>query len=245
MSQKVFYTHLGITDYKQTWDLQEKLLQEIVAVKMEGHQSGNSDKSLTAHYLLLCEHPHVFTLGKSGKQEHLLVDQKQLNENQATFYKINRGGDITYHGPGQIVGYTILNLDHFYNDIHHYLRNLEEVIILTIAHFGIKGERIDKLTGVWIDAGTAQARKICAFGVRCSRWVTMHGWALNVNTNLDYFSHIVPCGIDDKAVTSMQKELGREVNMAEVEKLIKENFELIFNVLLVDKELKLAPALSS
>ena len=245
MSQKVFYTHLGITDYKQTWDLQEKLLQEIVAVKMEGHQSGNSDKSLTAHYLLLCEHPHVFTLGKSGKQEHLLVDQKQLNENQATFYKINRGGDITYHGPGQIVGYPILNLDHFYNDIHLYLRNLEEVIILTIAHFGIKGERIDKLTGVWIDAGTAQARKICAFGVRCSRWVTMHGWALNVNTNLDYFSHIVPCGIDDKAVTSMQKELGREVNMAEVEKLIKENFELIFNVLLVDKELKLAPALSS
>lgn len=237
LMQQIFYNDLGLIDYKQAWDLQESLLQEIVQLKMAGRNTVAGDKTSTPHYLLLCEHPHVYTLGKSGKESHLLINEKQLDENHAVFYKINRGGDITYHGPGQVVGYPILNLDLFFNDIHLYLRNLEELIIKTIASYGLKGERVDKLTGVWLDAGTSSARKICAFGVRCSRWVTMHGWALNVNANLDYFNNIVPCGIDDKSVTSMQKELGRELNMEEVKQRLKSNFEDVFKATCIDKEI--------
>ncbi|MEP7168704.1 MAG: lipoyl(octanoyl) transferase LipB, partial [Bacteroidota bacterium] len=176
-------------------------------------------------------HPHVYTLGKSGSEDHLLIDENTLEENKTTFYKINRGGDITYHGPGQIVGYPILNLDYFFNDIHKYLRYLEEVIIRTLAEYNIKGSRIDKLTGVWLDADdTNLARKICAFGVRCSRWVTMHGFALNVNTDLNYFNNIVPCGIADKKVTSMKQELGKDVVMDEVKEKIRKHFAELFGV---------------
>jgi len=214
--QEILFADLGASDYKQTWDFQEQLLQQIMQLKLEGRNHGFGDHAPTPHYLLFCEHPHVFTLGKSGKPEHLLSNEQQLKTANATYYKINRGGDITYHGPGQIVGYPILNLDLFFNDIHRYMRFLEEVIIRTLKEYDIEGSRIEKLTGVWIDAGKPSARKICAFGVRCSRWITMHGWALNVNTQLDYFNHIVPCGISDKAVTSMAKELGKNLNIDEV-----------------------------
>jgi len=196
------------------------------------------DHAPTPHYLLFCEHPHVFTLGKSGKPEHLLSNEQQLKNANADYYKINRGGDITYHGPGQIVGYPILNLDLFFNDIHRYMRFLEEVIIRTLKEYGIEGSRIEKLTGVWIDAGKPSARKICAFGVRCSRWITMHGWALNVNTQLEYFNHIIPCGISDKAVTSMAKELGNNLNIDEVKSVLLKHFSDVFNATIktVEKE---------
>jgi lipoyl(octanoyl) transferase len=186
------------------------------------------------HHLLFCEHPHVYTLGKSGKDDHLLLDEQQLNDNQAVFYRINRGGDITYHGPGQIVGYPILDLDHFFNDIHKYLRYLEEAVILTLAEYGITCGRIEGLTGVWLDADNSErARKICAYGVRCSRWVTMHGFAFNVNTDLTYFDNIIPCGITDKAVTSMKKELGREVDMKEVKEKLKGHIAALFGMELI------------
>lgn len=227
--QEILYADLGSSDYKQTWDFQEQLLQQIMQLKLEGRNQGFGDHAPTPHYLLFCEHPHVFTLGKSGKPEHLLSNEQQLKNAHATYYKINRGGDITYHGPGQVVGYPILNLDLFFNDIHHYMRFLEEVIIRTLNEYGIVGSRIEKLTGVWIDAGKPSARKICAFGVRCSRWITMHGWALNVNTQLDYFNHIVPCGISDKAVTSMEKELGKNMNLNEVKSILLKHFSEVFN----------------
>ncbi len=227
--QEILYADLGSSDYKQTWDFQEQLLQQIMQLKLEGRNQGFGDHAPTPHYLLFCEHPHVFTLGKSGKPEHLLSNEQQLKNAHATYYKINRGGDITYHGPGQVVGYPILNLDLFFNDIHRYMRFLEEVIIRTLNEYGIVGSRIEKLTGVWIDAGKPSARKICAFGVRCSRWITMHGWALNVNTQLDYFNHIVPCGISDKAVTSMEKELGKNMNLNEVKSILLKHFSEVFN----------------
>ena len=227
--QEILYADLGSADYKQTWDFQEQLLQQIMQLKLEGRNQGFGDHAPTPHYLLFCEHPHVFTLGKSGKPEHLLSNEQQLKNAHATYYKINRGGDITYHGPGQVVGYPILNLDLFFNDIHRYMRFLEEVIIRTLNEYGIVGSRIEKLTGVWIDAGKPSARKICAFGVRCSRWITMHGWALNVNTQLDYFNHIVPCGISDKAVTSMEKELGKNMNLDEVKSILLKHFSEVFN----------------
>ncbi len=227
--QEILYADLGSSDYKQTWDFQEQLLQQIMQLKLEGRNQGPGDHAPTPHYLLFCEHPHVFTLGKSGKPEHLLSNEQQLKNAHATYYKINRGGDITYHGPGQVVGYPILNLDLFFNDIHRYMRFLEEVIIRTLNEYGIVGSRIEKLTGVWIDAGKPSARKICAFGVRCSRWITMHGWALNVNTQLDYFNHIVPCGISDKAVTSMEKELGKNMNLDEVKSILLKHFSEVFN----------------
>ena len=227
--QEILYADLGSADYKQTWDFQEQLLQQIMQLKLEGRNQGFGDHAPTPHYLLFCEHPHVFTLGKSGQPEHLLSNEQQLKNAHATYYKINRGGDITYHGPGQVVGYPILNLDLFFNDIHHYMRLLEEVIIRTLNEYGIVGSRIEKLTGVWIDAGKPSARKICAFGVRCSRWITMHGWALNVNTQLDYFNHIVPCGISDKAVTSMEKELGKNMNLDEVKSILLKHFSEVFN----------------
>ena len=236
--QEIFFADLGSSDYKQTWDFQEQLLQQIMQLKLEGRNQGLGDHAPTPHYLLFCEHPHVFTLGKSGKPEHLLSNEQQLKTANATYYKINRGGDITYHGPGQIVGYPILNLDLFFNDIHRYMRFLEEVIIRTLKEYGIEGSRIEKLTGVWIDAGKPSARKICAFGVRCSRWITMHGWALNVNTQLDYFNHIVPCGISDKAVTSMAKELGNNLNIDEVKSVLLKHFSDVFNATIktVEKE---------
>ncbi len=225
--QKVSFTDLGLIDFSAAWQLQETLLQEIISEKKT-----IDIKLQTTNYLLFCEHPHVYTLGKSGKENNLLIDKKVLSQNNATFYKINRGGDITYHGPGQLVGYPILNLDLFFNDIHKYMRCLEEIVIRTLAEYNLHGERIEKLTGVWLDAGKPSARKICAFGVRCSRWVTMHGWALNVNTDLSYFNNIVPCGISDKAVTSMEKELATQLDMNEVKQKLKKHFADVFNVLI-------------
>ncbi len=232
--QTVIFQDLGLIDYKKAWDYQESLLNEIVSEKMQNRELKPELKFPPKHYLLFCEHPHVYTLGKSGSQDHLLLDDDQLHDNDAVFYKINRGGDITYHGPGQVVGYPILNLDFFFNDIHLYLRYLEEAVIRTLKEYGITGNRIEKLTGVWIDAGDpAKARKICAFGVRCSRWVTMHGFALNVNSDLGYFNHIIPCGISDKAVTSMKQELGYDVAMENVKSNLKKHLSDIFNMELV------------
>lgn len=216
--------HLGLIDYQAAWDLQERLFADTVARKIANRNvpaNTLADKpEPTPNHLLFCEHPHVYTLGKSGHEAHLLANPDFLKQIGATYYRINRGGDITYHGPGQLVGYPILDLDNFFTDIHRYMRLLEEAIILTLNDFGIKAGRIPGLTGVWLDdengRNAGPARKICALGVKASRWVTMHGFALNVNTDLSYFGHIVPCGIADKAVTSMQAELGQPVPMAEV-----------------------------
>jgi lipoyl(octanoyl) transferase len=232
LNKKVEFRNLGLIDYKEAWDYQENLLQEIIALKSENRILTENEKKATPNYLLFCEHPHVYTLGKSGSEDNLLVDQSQLNKAEATFYKINRGGDITYHGPGQLVAYPIFDLDNFFTDIHKYLRFLEEAVIQTIAEYGLKGERYSGFTGVWLDADNpAKARKICAMGVRCSRWVTMHGLALNVNTDLSYFRNIVPCGIDDKAVTSLEKEIGKKIDFKEVENILKEKLKLIFEFL--------------
>ncbi|WCM43387.1 lipoyl(octanoyl) transferase LipB [Flavobacterium sp. CBA20B-1] len=209
MNKQVQIQDLGLKDYKDTWDYQEDLFQNILNLKSQNRKNEHAIQP-TPNYLLFVEHPHVYTLGKSGDLAHLLLNEEQLAQKNATFYKINRGGDITYHGPGQIVGYPILDLDNFFTDIHKYLRFLEDVIIKTIADYGLKGERSEGETGVWLDVGTPFARKICAMGVRASRWVTMHGFALNVNTNLGYFDHIIPCGIRGKAVASLNVELGVE-----------------------------------
>ena len=224
---KVVFQDLGFIDYKEAWDYQEKRFNEILDVKKNNRKKNRQDATLS--YLLFCEHPHVYTLGKSGDKNNLLVNEDYLMSRGATFYKINRGGDITYHGPGQIVGYPILDLENFFTDIHKYLRYLEESVILTLADYGINGSRSDGETGVWIDIGTRNARKICALGVRSSRWVTMHGFAFNVNCDLTYFGNIIPCGIADKSVTSMQKELGKEVNLMEVKQKLKEYLKNIFH----------------
>lgn len=225
----VTFSDLGLIDYKQAWDFQEKLFARIVEQKIANRDKPVEAQTTPENFLLFCAHPHVYTLGKSGHENNLLVNEEQLHDINATFYKINRGGDITYHGPGQIVGYPLLDLDQFFTDIHKYLRFLEEVIILMLAEYGIKGERYPGYTGVWLDADNpVKARKICAMGVRTSRWVTMHGWALNVNSDLSYFGNIVPCGIDDKAVTSMQKELGRKLDEEEVKAKLKKHFGEIF-----------------
>ncbi|WP_111309025.1 lipoyl(octanoyl) transferase LipB [Confluentibacter sediminis] len=226
MNKRIELQDLGLKDYKQTWDYQELLFKSILDVKINNRREDTQID--TNNYFLFVEHPHVYTLGKSGDVSNMLLSEQQLAEKGATFYKINRGGDITYHGPGQIVGYPILDLDNFFTDIHKYLRFLEEMIILTLADYGLKGERSDGETGVWLDVGTPFARKICAMGVRASRWVTMHGFALNVNANLGYFDNIIPCGIRGKAVTSLHVELGvTQVNEAEVkEKMIKYFSEL-------------------
>ena len=221
--------YLGLIDYQQAWDYQEELFNEIVAIKIANRKLPAGEQQPTPNYLLFCEHPHVYTLGKSGKLSHLLLSEERLSAVGATFYKINRGGDITYHGPGQLVGYPILDLDNFFTDIHRYMRTLEEGIIRTLADFGITAGRIEGLTGVWLDHETQQnPRKICAMGVKASRWVTMHGFALNVNADLAYFGHIVPCGIEDKAVTSMQKELGREVDMQQVTNTLQQHLTGLF-----------------
>ncbi len=218
---------LGLKDYKETWDFQESLFQKILQLK-----SANRKENLqqdTPNYLLFVEHPHVYTLGKSGHMENLLVSEEKLKSINAKFYKINRGGDITYHGPGQIVGYPIIDLENFFTDIHKYLRLLEEMIILTLAEYGLKAERSQGETGVWLDVGTPFARKICAMGVRASRWVTMHGFALNVNTNLGYFDNMIPCGIKGKAVTSLNVELGKaEISMEEVKEKLLKHFLVLF-----------------
>ena len=228
MNKKVTVKDLKSKDYKETWEYQSELLQEIVALKIENRR--NDLNKITPNYLLLVEHPHVYTLGKSGDLSNLLRNEQQLEEKGATFYKINRGGDITYHGPGQIVGYPILDLENFFTDIHKYLRLLEEAIILTIAEYGLEGVRSDGETGVWLGVGTPFARKICALGIRSSRWVTMHGFALNVNVNLGYFDNIIPCGIKGKAVTSMEAELGKKIDEQTVKEKILKHFKNLFEV---------------
>ena len=229
MNKQIIVKDLGHKDYKETWDYQESLFEEIVELKRK-NRAENTEVP-TPNYFLFVEHPHVYTLGKSGHIENLLIDEAALAKKGASFYKINRGGDITYHGPGQIVGYPIIDLENFFTDIHKYLRSLEEVIIRTLADYGIKGERSEGETGVWLDVGTPFARKICAMGVRASRWVTMHGFALNVNTDLGYFDNIIPCGIRGKAVTSLNVELSKEkVDTEEVKTLILKHFEEIFGV---------------
>ena len=226
MNKEIQLHDLGNKDYKETWDYQEELFKQIVDIKIQNRR--DETQLETPNYFLFVEHPHVYTLGKSGDMSNLLLSEKQLEAKGATFYKINRGGDITYHGPGQIVGYPILDLENFFTDIHKYLRFLEEVIILTLAEYTIIGTKSEGETGVWLDVGTPFARKICAMGVRASRWVTMHGFALNVNANLGYFDNIIPCGIKGKAVTSMHVELGKEVNEEEVKTKIIKHFTNLF-----------------
>jgi len=218
---------LGLKDYKETWDYQEQLFKAIVDTKIKNRREASNLE--TANHFLFVEHPHVYTLGKSGDLSNLLLNEEQLRQKGATFYKINRGGDITYHGPGQIVGYPILDLENFFTDIHKYLRLLEEMIILTLAEYGLTAGRSDGETGVWLDVGTPFARKICAMGVRASRWVTMHGFALNVNANLGYFDNIIPCGIRGKAVTSLNVELGKKtVDEAELKLKLLKHFSSLF-----------------
>ena len=227
--------HLGLVDYRQAWDYQERLFRGIIDQKLANRQLPVAEQQPTPNYLLFCQHPHVYTLGKSGSEHNLLLDEQGLQARQAAYYKINRGGDITYHGPGQLVVYPILDLDNFFTDIHKYLRLLEEAVILTLAHYGLDAGRIERLTGVWLDYEQQQnPRKICAMGVRSSRWVTMHGLALNVNTNLDYFNNIIPCGIDDKAVTSMQKELDRELDLNEVAAHLQQHIGRLFGMTLTE-----------
>jgi lipoyl(octanoyl) transferase len=228
MNKKVKYVDWGLLDYQEAWDRQELIFKDTIAVKTANRTNGTTEE--TPNFLVFCEHPHVYTLGKSGHPENLLLNEEGLEEKQATYYKINRGGDITYHGPGQLVGYPILDLDNFFTDIHLYLRTLEEAVILTLNDYGIAAGRYPGFTGVWLDADNEKARKICAMGVRCSRWVTMHGFAFNVNTSLDYFKNIIPCGIDDKDVTSMQRELGHELNMAEVKGVMQKHIAGLFGM---------------
>lgn len=232
-NNKVFFEDWGLVPYQQAWDKQEAIFAETVAIKTANRNHPEAAQQ-TPNYLIFVEHPHVYTLGKSGKPENLLLDEQALKEKEATYHKINRGGDITYHGPGQLVGYPILDLDNFFTDIHLYLRTLEEAVILTLADYGITAGRYEGYTGVWLDADNEKARKICAMGVRCSRWVTMHGFAFNVNANLDYFKNIVPCGIDDKDVTSMQRELGKALNMDEVKAKLKQHIANLFEMDLIN-----------
>ena len=226
MNRAIILEDLKLKEYKDSWDYQASLFQHIIDIKVDNRKN-NSSKT-TPNYFLFVEHPHVYTLGKSGNINNLLLNEEQLKEKGATFYKSNRGGDITYHGPGQIVGYPILDLDNFFTDIHKYLRNLEETIIKTLADYGLKGERSEGETGVWLDVGTPFARKICALGVRTSRWVTMHGFALNNTTNLGYFDNIIPCGIRGKSVTSLEVELGKKIPEEEIKQKIVHHFTEIF-----------------
>jgi lipoyl(octanoyl) transferase len=238
MNKSVELQDLGLKDYKQTWEYQEELFKTVIDIKIKNRRENIN--LVTPNYFLFVEHPHVYTLGKSGDMSNLLLNKEQLTQKGATFYKTNRGGDITYHGPGQIVGYPILDLDNFFTDIHKYLRLLEEMIILTLAEYGLKAERSKGETGVWLDVNTPFARKICALGVRSSRWVTMHGFALNVNANLGYFDNIIPCGIRGKAVTSLNVELGKkEVDEAEVKEKLLKHFATLFEAELETKILSL------
>jgi lipoyl(octanoyl) transferase len=240
--QTVTFKDLGTINYQEAWDYQEQLLQQNVQCKINFSKNSKSEDSITKpinyppteHFLLLCEHPPVYTLGKSGNITNILISEEEMQQKGIQFFKINRGGDITFHGPGQIVGYPIIDLEKMYTDIGRYLRELEEVIIDTLGHFGIKGERSKGETGVWINPNIpGKERKICAMGVRCSRWITMHGFALNVNTDLDYFNNIIPCGIADKKVTSMAKELGGNVDINAVKLQLQKSFEKTFKVSLI------------
>jgi lipoyl(octanoyl) transferase len=227
MNRKIKFIDLGLMDYKEAWDFQQKLFDEIVEIKKKNRKDSTNKK--TPNYFLLVEHPHVYTLGKSGNMSNLLIDETELKNKGASFYRINRGGDITYHGPGQIVGYPILDLENFFTDIHKYLRFLEEVIILTLKNYEIKGERNQGKTGVWIDTKTPFPRKICAMGVRASRWVTMHGFALNVNVDLNYFNNIIPCGLANNIVTSISNEKKiKTVDVLKIKELLKRNFLDVF-----------------
>jgi len=229
INQTVEFQNLGLIEYKNAWDYQEELFQKVVSVKQENRKSKINQAS--PNFLLFCEHPHVYTLGKSGKESNLLINEEFLKSKGARLYKINRGGDITYHGPGQVVGYPILDLDNFGLSIKSYIHKLEEVIIQTLKHFGIDSSRSEGATGVWLDANDAiKARKICAMGVRTSHWVSMHGFALNVNTDLSYFDYIVPCGIVGKNVTSITKELGKTISIEEVHEVLRNEFSNIFGM---------------
>ncbi len=230
----IFYSDLGITDYKLAFDFQTDLFESLKKVKIDNKYKDKPVK--TENFFLFTEHPHVYTLGKSGKEEHLLIDKKQRKEKEVSFIKTNRGGDITYHGPGQIVGYPIIDLDNFDLEIMSYMRNLEEVIIRVLKEYGIVGARSNGETGVWLDVGKPNARKICAMGVKTSRWVTMHGFALNVNTDLSYFENIIPCGIRNKGVTSIEKELGFTPDFKEIKKQILRHFAEVFNAVFVYKD---------
>lgn len=234
--QKIQLQDIGLKNYKDAWDYQNELFQEVIAIKLANRD--RKEQKPTPNYFLFTEHPHVYTLGKSGDVNNLLLSEKQMEAKGVTFFKSNRGGDITYHGPGQIVGYPIINLDYFFPDIHLYMRKLEEVIILTLAEYDLKGKRSEGETGVWLDTGTPFVRKICALGVRTSRWVTMHGFALNVSTNLGYFDHIIPCGIKGKSVTSLEVELGKKLETKEVKSKILKHFSEVFNAEFIRETLK-------
>lgn len=229
MKPVVYLKDLGLIDYKEAWDYQEVLFKKTIELKILQRDGKTQEKTL--NHILFCEHPHVYTLGKSGKQQHLLLSKEKLKEINATYYKINRGGDITYHGPGQLVAYPIFDLEsYFFTDIHKYMRTLEEAVIQTLNDFGIEAGRVDGLTGVWLDGDLPSARKICAMGVKSSRWVTMHGIGFNINTDLSYFNHIVPCGIEDKSVTSLEKELGHPVDLAKVKSILTTKLAALFDV---------------
>ena len=229
-NRQVIFEDLGLIGYQQAWDYQEQVCRSITDRKIANRKLPPEQQASTHNYLLFCEHPPVYTLGKSGDTAHLLLNPTQLQSEGIEFYKINRGGDITFHGPGQIVGYPILDLDHFFTDIHRYMRTLEEVIIRTLAEYDLVAGRVKGATGVWLDADQAhKARKICAMGIRCTHWTTMHGWALNVNTNMQYFNNIIPCGISDKGVTSLNRELGLpEIAIGEVKHKLRYWFEQLF-----------------
>ena len=226
--QTAYFKDIGLIEYKEAWLFQEKFFNEILEIKSKNRNEGT--EITTKNHLIFCEHPHVYTLGNSGNKENLLVNEEYLKSRGASFYKTNRGGDITYHGPGQIVGYPVFDLDNFFNDIGKYLRFLEEVIILTLKEYGISGERSKGETGVWLDVGKPTARKICAMGVKTSRWVSMHGFAFNLNTDLSYFENIIPCGINDKKVTSLEKEMGHKIDVDHAKSLIKSNLERVFDL---------------
>lgn len=226
--QTAYFKDIGLIEYKEAWLFQEKFFNEILEIKSKNRNEGT--EITTKNHLIFCEHPHVYTLGNSGNKENLLVNEEYLKSRGASFYKTNRGGDITYHGPGQIVGYPVFDLDNFFNDIGKYLRFLEEVIILTLKEYGLSGERSKGETGVWLDVGKPTARKICAMGVKTSRWVSMHGFAFNLNTDLSYFENIIPCGINDKKVTSLEKEIGHKIDVDHAKSLIKSNLERVFDL---------------
>ena len=232
INKQTQFIDLALIDYQEAWDFQTRLFDDTIRIKIQNRDLPVDQQLPTDNYLIFCEHPHVFTLGKSGDESNLLIRKENLSGINARFVLINRGGDITYHGPGQLVVYPIFDLDNFFTDIHKFMRAMEEAVIITLEEFGINGGRIEKLTGVWLDVNNkAKARKICAMGVKMSRWVTMHGLALNVNPNLNYFSYIVPCGIEDKAVTSMSKELGADVDLGLVKESMKKNFQTVFELL--------------
>ncbi len=230
LNKNTQFIDLGLIDYKQAWDYQTDLFNKTLDVKAKNRNLSDNEQLITDNYLIFCEHPHVYTLGKSGDENNLLVKKEDLHAIQASYYHINRGGDITYHGPGQIVVYPVLDLENFFTDIHQYMRLLEEAVILTLKDFNVKSGRVKGLTGVWLDGDNEKARKICALGVKMSRWVSLHGLAFNVNVNLDYFKHIVPCGIDDKEVTSLEKELGNKQDLQAVKSVLKDNIVSLFGM---------------